>query len=111
MTTPVAENDRRSPGTRAIGQAPEGQQQLAQLEAKLQMVRDRVTTVAKGYATGLYLHGEGGVGKSYTVLQELERLRAKFVMFNSRMTGRGLFNKLEEFPNSIHVLEDMESLL
>jgi len=64
----------------------------------------------KSYAAGLYLYGEGGVGKSYTVLHELRRLRADFVPFNSRMTGRGLFDQLAKYPGSVHVLEAMESL-
>lgn len=86
------------------------QHQLAQMESKLQLVRDRVVAVAMGYATGLYLYGDGGVGKSYTVLEELQRLRSDFVPFNSRMTGRGLYDQLEKFPSSVHVLEDMEGL-
>lgn len=88
----------------------EDQHHLVMLDAKQQMVRDRVTAVAKGYITGLYLHGEGGVGKSFTVLQELQRLRVDFVVFNSRMTGRGLFDQLAKFSSSVHVLEDMEAL-
>lgn len=83
---------------------------LADLEQHLQLVRDRTSGVATGYATGFFLHGEGGVGKSYTVLQELERLKANYKIFNSRMTGRGLYNALEKFPDAVHVLEDMEQL-
>lgn len=89
----------------------EDRRYLMQLESKHQMLRDRVISVVKGYSTGLNVYGEGGVGKSYTVLEELRRLKADFIVFNSRMTGRGLFNQLEQFPSSIHVLEDMEPLL
>lgn len=85
-------------------------QHLAQLEAKLQMVRDRVVSVAKGYTTGMYLHGEGGVGKSFTVVRELDRLRCDYQLFNSHMTGRGLYDQLKKLPGSVHVLEDMEPL-
>jgi hypothetical protein len=84
---------------------------LKQLDCKVQMVRDRTAAVVAGYTTGLYLFGEGGLGKSYTVLQELGRLKADYVLFNSRMTGRGLYNSLERLPSSVHVLEDMEPLL
>jgi hypothetical protein len=83
---------------------------LAALETKFQLVRDYVTEVAGGYTTGLYLFGEGGIGKSYTVIRELDRLKSDYKLFNSRMTGRGLYNSLERFPDSIHVLEDMEQL-
>ncbi len=82
---------------------------MARVETKLQLLRDRVIAVAKGYATGLYLHGGGGVGKSYTVLRALQHIDADCVTFNSRMTGRGLFDQLQKFPGSVHVLEDMEA--
>ena len=95
---------------RATRCRPATSQHLATLETKLQLVRDYVGQVAGGYTTGLYLFGEGGIGKSYTVLEELERLKADYKVFNSRMTGRGLFNALETFPDSVHVLEDMEQV-
>jgi hypothetical protein len=83
---------------------------LANLETKLQLVRDNVAEVVQGYTTGLYLFGEGGIGKSYTALKELDELKADYKLYNSRMTGRGLYNALEKFPDSIHVLEDMEQI-
>jgi hypothetical protein len=86
------------------------QEALAKLESKFQLVRDRTTAVARGYQTGFYLHGDGGVGKSYTVLTELKRLKAHTVVFNSRMTGRGLYNQLEKFPDAVHLMEDMEQI-
>jgi hypothetical protein len=86
------------------------QHHLDNYEGRLQLVRDRVGGVARGYDTGFYLFGEGGLGKSYVVLRELERLKADIAIYNSRMTGRGLYNALERFPSSIHVLEDMEAI-
>ena len=83
---------------------------IASLETKLQLVRDYTAQVAGGYTTGLYLFGEGGIGKSFTVVRELERQKADYKLFNSRMTGRGLYNALERFPDSVHVLEDMEQV-
>src|SRR4051794_36873359 len=73
---------------------------LAALEPKLQLVRDYVNQVVARLTTGMYLFGEGGIGKSYTVLMELERLKADYKVYNSRMTGLGLFNALEKFPDS-----------
>jgi hypothetical protein len=83
---------------------------LANLEAKFQVVRDHVTAVAKGFKNGLFLHGNGGVGKSYTVLQHLEHLQACYRLYNSRMTAKGLFLELKHAPDAIHVLEDMERI-
>src|SRR4051812_30873638 len=52
----------------------EDQSHLEQYEGKLQLVRDYVRGVALGYSAGFYLHGAGGISKSFTVLGELERL-------------------------------------
>jgi hypothetical protein len=83
---------------------------LTSLENKLQLVRDRVTSVATGYLTGLYVYGAGGLGKSYTVLRHLDAMEASYKLFNSRMTAKGLFRALEKAPDAIHVLEDLERL-
>ena len=88
----------------------EDQNHLVTLERKCQLIRDRVAAVVDGTATGFFLYGPGGVSKSYTVLQQLDRMRADYVVFNSRATGRGLFNILRDHPDSIVVLEDMERL-
>ena len=83
---------------------------LDRLNSRLQLIRDRTTAVAEGWSTGLYLFGEGGIGKSYTVLEQLDRLKVPHKVTNSRLTGKGLFELLEDHPDTIHVLEDMESL-
>jgi hypothetical protein len=73
-------------------------------------VRDHATAVAKGFKTGLFLYGAGGVGKSYTVLRHLESLQAPHQLFNARMTAKGLFLSLYRAPDAVHVMEDMERL-
>lgn len=94
--------DRPPPGTH--------KEALATNERKLNLVRDHVTAVGKGYKTALYLYGPGGMGKSYTVLRHLESLDVAYQLFNSRMTAKGLFLALQRAPDMIHVLEDMERL-
>jgi len=84
---------------------------LAAYEAKLQLVRDYTKGVALGFSNGFFLFGTGGIAKSFTVLGELQRLGVDFKLFNSRMSGRGLFDALAEYPKSIHVLEDMERVV
>ena len=80
-------------------------------ESKLQLVRDYTKGVALGFSNGFFLYGTGGIAKSYTVLGELQRLAVDFKLFNSRMSGRGLFDALGEYPNAVHVLEDMERIV
>jgi hypothetical protein len=88
----------------------EDQARLQDLEPKLTLIRDRVRGVAQSLHTGLYLWGEGGTSKSYTVLDELKKCQADFVVHNSRMTGRGLVDALQRLPTSVHVIEDCESI-
>ena len=40
---------------------PSDREALASLEKKLHLVRDHVTAVARGYKTGYYLYGTGGL--------------------------------------------------
>lgn len=93
------------------GLSPQDKAHLETLNGKLQLVRDYTGSVASGRTTGFYLFGSGGAGKSHTVFEELERRKVPYRLYNSRMTGRGIYNALEDSPDAIHVLEDMEQLL
>jgi hypothetical protein len=88
----------------------EDQAALSKLHRKLHLLRDLATAVVKGFKAGLYLYGIGGIGKSYTVLDQLRRLEAPYVLWNARMTAKGLFLGLKQSPDAVHVLEDMERL-
>jgi hypothetical protein len=83
---------------------------LAELNRKLQVVRDFVVGVAEGSHTGFYLYGPPGCSKSYTILETLNTIGANYVVHNSRQTGQTLFHTLRQAPDAIHVLEDMEGL-
>jgi hypothetical protein len=67
---------------------------LDALEGKMTVVRDAVRGVAKEFHTGLILWGEGGTGKSWTVIDQLQAMRTNYVYHNSRLTGRGLVDSL-----------------
>jgi len=83
---------------------------LASLDGKLAVIEDHVVAVHQRFQYGLYLYGEGALGKSYTVTRKLKDLEADFRTFNSRMTPKGLFMALRAAPDAIHLLEDMERL-
>jgi hypothetical protein len=80
------------------------------LEEKTNLVRARVRSVASGRTPGMFVHGTGGIGKSYTVLGELDRIKADYRLHNGQMTGRGLYDALAAAPEAVHVLEDLESM-
>jgi hypothetical protein len=88
----------------------EDRRHLLALMPKLTLIRDHVRKVCRGLATGLYLFGPGGCGKSFTVTDELEAEKAIYHLHNSRITGRGLFDVLRRFPDDIHLVEDAETL-
>jgi hypothetical protein len=83
---------------------------LEKYESRLGLVRDLVRGVAEGWKTGLYLWGGGGTSKTHTVCEHLKQLGAHWKLTNSRLTGRGLFDLLDEYRDIVHVLEDMERL-
>jgi hypothetical protein len=83
---------------------------LESLDRKFLAVRDFVTGVVQGYYRGLYLYGEGGLGKSFTVFDHLDGLGCRYEAFNSRVTGAGLFRALGRWPDALHVIEDTERL-
>jgi hypothetical protein len=89
----------------------EDQAHLDTLMPKLAVIRDRVRGLVASFQTGLFLWGEGGTGKSFTVIDELNAMKADYLVHNSRMTGRGLLDALEKCPTSVHLIEDCESLL
>src|ERR1022692_3735354 len=76
----------------------EEQQFLDSLDRKLNHVRAAVRGVVKEWHPALFLAGEGGTSKSYTVLDELQKLKAAYIYHNTRMTARGLVDALERNP-------------
>src|SRR5262249_3509248 len=80
-------------------------------------IRDVITQIYHGIHTGLFLSGEGGIGKSFTVINHLNTLQEKhpdhpkYRFHNTRMTGRGLFDVLMVHPQSLHLIEDAETMM
>lgn len=93
----------------ALSMEEQFQQML--FEDQLELMRDRVRSVALGYHTGAYLVGRPGAGKTQTVIEELERLDVPFTCRNSRMTSKGLFRLIETHPEHTLVLDDIPSLM
>jgi hypothetical protein len=87
------------------------QRHLQGYEKKIQLIRDRVVGVIRGYTTGMYIWGPGGTGKSFNVIATLREYQANYRLHNSRMDGRGLYTALEGYPDAIHVMEDCEQMM
>lgn len=84
---------------------------LASVRGKLRFISEGVRKLTEHLDTGLLLWGEGGLGKSFAVENELKKANVLYVHSNSRITARALVNKLQAAPNAIHFLEDVESLI
>lgn len=84
---------------------------LETLEAKLRLLRGRVRSVANGYQTAAYIVGRPGIGKTYTVMDELNsKSWGAWAIRNARMTPLGLFRFFAEHPEHTLVLDDVGGL-
>lgn len=84
---------------------------LATLKDKLDHIDAVVSGVALHYHTGLFLHGEGGTGKSHAIIEQFRKMKVNYVLHNTRLTGRGLVDVLERAPSAVHLIEDAETML
>jgi hypothetical protein len=106
---------------------------LASYKQKTQGVKDLTLAVLKGTHTGLLLFGSGGNGKSYSVretltergMREITPMEAQaaqegeepkifgfdtFIVHQGRVTPKGLVKEMAAFPNSLHLVEDAETM-
>jgi hypothetical protein len=89
------------------------QQHVHTLAKKMDQIRDAVSNVVSGHRNGLILTGEGGSGKSYLILAELEKYEdIELHHHQGRLSARALFDTLKAHCNEtdIHLVEDCESM-
>jgi len=84
---------------------------INELERKIQIIRDRVSSVVNKYHTACYLVGRPGSSKTYTVKKELDQLKVPYTYRNARMTPMGMFDFIAEHPEHILVLDDIGTLI
>src|SRR5262245_6742593 len=79
---------------------------------RLQVIRDRVAQVGRGFAAGLYLYGRPGISKTHTVIETLLETvgEGRFTHDKGHLTPVGLFELLESHADKIVVLDDVSSL-
>jgi hypothetical protein len=83
---------------------------LRAFAAKIDLIRDRVRSVADRYQLGAYITGRTGSLKTFTVVETLEALEKPWTYRNSRMSPMGLWCLLEEHPEHTVVLDDISTL-
>ena len=84
---------------------------LADLARRLAVARDYIRGVARQYATGLYLFGRPGAGKTRTVQDVLEREIGELYCYQrGHLTPVGLFELLADHPDEVIVLDDLVTI-
>jgi len=87
---------------------------LESYNKKLQQVRDTTRLVASGFGNGYYCWGDGGIGKSYTIISELKAMGLvegkDWMLHNTRLSGPAWFDKIDKYPSQTHMHEDIENL-
>ena len=97
------------------------------INKRFDFTADLVTMVAKGQTASAVITGEGGLGKSFTVIQALRKAglidmsekepgqaaapRSTYRVVKGFSTAKGLYRILYENRNSIIVLDDCDSVL
>ena len=82
---------------------------LGSLDSKRAHIRDAVVDVVRGRATGLYLFGRGGTGKTYGVLEALKEFQASHYYHRGALTPQGFFEVLvdnDSHHRNRHVVAD-----
>ncbi len=92
---------------RVIASAATTDPDLAELNRRLGLVRDRVRAVALRGQPGFYLYGRPGTAKTYTVRTTLEEIGCHYEYHLGHLTHIGLFELLEENSDKVIVLDDV----
>jgi len=81
-----------------------GKEKFEALEAFVKMI-------AKGDMNSLFLFGEGGIGKTETILRTIEKEDVEAIYINGVVTPLELYHKLYENNGKLIILDDIEGVL
>ena len=83
---------------------------LENLHRQQSLIKDRIRAVVYREANGVYLHGRPGSSKTYLVRTTLDSLDQRYAYSNGHLTPVGLFDLIEENPQSVIVLDDVSAI-
>lgn len=83
---------------------------LEGLHRQKSLIRDRIRAVVHQVANGVYLYGRPGSSKTYLVRTTLDALGSRHAYSNGHLTPVGLFDLIEENPQSVIVLDDVSAI-
>src|ERR1041384_3721479 len=88
----------------------EEQQALNSYHLKCQHIEVAVKSIIEDYHTGLFIFGEGGTGKSYTVIKTLQEAGVNFRHLQGRISAKGLVEAMQNNQDDIFLIEDAETI-
>jgi len=85
------------------------------INSRFQFLEQLVRMTINGTAVSLVVTGEGGLGKTYTVLEQMQRKHLvennQYVHIKGYATARGLYRTLYENCDKICIFDDCDSIL
>ena len=84
---------------------------LETLHRHLDLVRTRVISAATKHINGVCLFGPSGVGKTYTVIDQLKKCGVDWVEAPTVITPQGTLELLEQHPDSCILQDDVYGML
>jgi hypothetical protein len=83
---------------------------LENLHRQQSLIKDRIRAVVHHEANGVYLHGRPGSSKTFIVRTTLDSLDQRYAYSNGHLTPAGLFDLIDENPQSVIVLDDVSAI-
>ncbi len=81
------------------------------VQGQWETTQEHTRAVIGRFHNGFYLWGEGGIGKSYQVLELCKKLAGdRLKHLNTRLTAAGFFDLMSLFPDHLYVIEDVETV-
>lgn len=81
------------------------------INERFDFVEDLTRMVAEGNANSIIISGEGGLGKSYIVMETVKRIGCGYKKVGGYSTARGLYNMLYDYNGELFIFDDCDSIL
>jgi hypothetical protein len=81
------------------------------IDEKYEFLDHFATMVAEKQTNSLIVIGEGGIGKTYTIMNSVKRIGDGHIKVGGHMTSRALYNLLYDFNGELFIFDDCDSVL
>ncbi|MFW6009499.1 MAG: hypothetical protein ACOCP8_09575 [archaeon] len=81
------------------------------INERFEFVEKLTKMVCFGHANSVIITGQGGLGKTHTVLKAIEDTKIPYKKISGHSTARGLYNLLYDYNGSTFLFDDCDSVL